>query len=171
MGPGERLGEMTSNSPFTIVVGIDGSEDSQSALDWAMDEARLRNGQLRLITVWTKQPMAWYPAVLETAAGGIAMVEDPEEDAGVLQAKALETVTEKGVAASGQLIHSHSPASAIVDAARDADLVVVGSRGHGGLSGLRLGAVSHQVVNHASVPVLVVRSKPREYHGGHAASL
>lgn len=162
------MGDMTSSSPFTIVVGIDGSDDSQSALDWAVDEARLRNGRLRLITVWAKQRMSWYPAVLETAAGGIAVVESPEENAGALLAKALKSATERGVAASGHPIHSHSPASAIVDAARDADLVVVGSRGHGGLSGLRLGAVSHQVVNHAAGPVLVVRSKPHERHGGHA---
>lgn len=162
---------MTSNSPFTIVVGVDGSEDSQSALDWAVDEARHRNGRLRLITVWAKQPMAWYPAVLETAAGGIAVVKSPEEDAAALQAQALKSVAETGVAASGTLIHSHSPASAILDAAQEADLVVVGSRGHGGFSGLRLGSVSHQVVNHAAVPVLVVPSKPRARDRGQAASL
>lgn len=150
---------MAKNSPFTIVVGVDGSKDSQSALDWAVDEARHRDGQLLLVTVWAKQPMAWYPAVLETAAGGIAVVESPEETAGDLQAKALESVAEQGVAARGQLIRSHSPASAILDAARDADLVVVGSRGHGGFSGLHLGSVSHQVVNHAAGAVLVVHPK------------
>lgn len=63
---------MTSNSAFTIVVGFDGSEHSQTALNWAVDQARQRSGQLRLITVWNKAPMAWYPAVLETAAGEIA---------------------------------------------------------------------------------------------------
>ena len=147
---------MTSNSSFTIVVGVDGSEDSQAALDWAVDEARHRDGQLRLITVWTRQPMEWFPAVLETAAGGIAIADSPEEDAAALNAKALKSIADKGVAATGQVIHSHSPASAILDAAKEADLVVIGSRGHGGL---HLGAVSTQVVNHALGPVLVVRPK------------
>lgn len=68
---------MTSTGPFLIVVGFDGSEPSQAALDWAMDEARQRNGQLRFVTAWNKPPMAWYPAVLETAAGEIAAEESP----------------------------------------------------------------------------------------------
>ena len=151
---------MTRDSSFTIVVGVDGSKDSQSALDWAVDEARHRSGRLRLVTAWARQPLAWFPAVLETAAGGIAVADSPEEDAGALQAKALKSVADRGVAASGQLVHSHSPASAILDAAREADLVVIGSRGHGGFSGLHLGSVATQVLNHAPGPVLIVRSKP-----------
>ncbi|BCW77166.1 universal stress protein [Arthrobacter sp. NicSoilB11] len=61
--------------------------------------------------------------------------------------------------ASGQLVDTHSPASAILDAAKDADLIVVGSRGHGGFPGLHMGSVSTQVVNHAPCAVLVVQSK------------
>ena len=151
---------MTNDSSFTIVVGLDGSKDSQAALDWAVDEARQRGGQLRLITAWTKQPMAWYPAVLETAAGGIAVVDSPEEDAGTVQAKALKSVADTGVPATGQVIHTHSAASAILQAAQEADLVVIGSRGHGGFPGLHVGSVTTHVVNHAPGPVLVVRPKP-----------
>ncbi|MDQ6752241.1 MAG: universal stress protein [Actinomycetota bacterium] len=150
---------MTDNSSFMIVVGIDGSEHSQTALNWAVDEARQRNGQLRLITAWNKPPMAWYPAVLETAAGEIAAEASPEQIAETLQAEALKSAADQGVAAAGQVVHNDSPASAILDAAKDADLVVVGSRGHGGFPGLRLGSVSTQVTNHAPCPVLVVRSK------------
>jgi nucleotide-binding universal stress UspA family protein len=150
---------MSSNSAFTIVVGFDGSENSQTALNWAIDEARQRHGQLRLITAWNKPPMAWYPAVLETAAGEIAAEESPEHIAGTLQAEALKAVEDEGVAATGQVVNSDSPASAILDAAKDADLVVVGSRGHGGFPGLHLGSVSTQVINHAPCPVLVVRSE------------
>lgn len=150
---------MTSTRSFVIVVGFDGSEHSQTALSWAMDEARQRNGQLRLITAWNKPPMAWYPAVLETAAGEIAAEESPEHIAGTLQAEALKSAADEGVAASGQAVNSDSPASAILDAAKDADLVVVGSRGHGGFPGLHLGSVSTQVINHAPCPVLVIRPK------------
>lgn len=69
---------MTSAGSFVIVVGFDGSENSQNALHWAVDEARQRGGKLHLITAWNKPPMAWYPAVLETAAGEIAAEESPE---------------------------------------------------------------------------------------------
>ncbi len=150
---------MASTSSFLIVVGFDGSEHSRTALKWAMDEARQRDGQLRLITAWKKPAMAWYPAVLETAAGEIAAEESPELIAGTLQADALSSLAAVGVAATGQIVNSDSSASAILDAAKDADLVVVGSRGHGGFPGLHLGSVSTQVVNHAPCPVLVVRSK------------
>lgn len=158
---------MTNNSAFTIVVGFDGSKDAQTALDWAVDEALQRSGRLRVVTAWAQQPMAWYPAVLETAAGGIAVIDSPEEDAKAIHAKALESATARGVAASGQLVHSHSAASAILEAAKDADLVVVGSRGHGGFSGLRVGSVTTHVVNHAPGPVLIVRPKGSA-RGGHA---
>ena len=150
---------MSSSSSFTVVVGFDGSRDSQAALDWAVEETRQRSGQLRLITAWTKQPMAWYPAVLETAMGGIAVADSPEEDASTIQARALRSLEDKGIPATGQVIHSHSAAAAILDAAAEADLVVVGSRGHGGFTGLHVGSVTTHVVNHAPSPVLVVRLK------------
>jgi nucleotide-binding universal stress UspA family protein len=63
------------------------------------------------------------------------------------------------VTATGKVVENESPASAILDAAEDADPVVVGSRGHGGFPGLHLGSVTTQVINHAPCPVLVVRPK------------
>ena len=151
---------MTDNSSFTIVVGFDGSKDSQSALSWAVEEARQRNGQLRLVTVWNRPSLAWFPDMLETAAGEIAGEGDsPQKIAGVLQAKALKFSADEGVAASGEIVHSKSPASAILHAAQEADLIIVGSRGHGGFLGLQLGSVSTQIINHAPCPVLVVRPK------------
>ena len=150
---------MTSTDSFLIVVGFDGSKHSRAALDWAMDEARQRHGQLRLITAWDKPQLAWYPAVLETAAGEIVKEESPEQAARTLQADALQSAADGGVTATAQLVRTHSPASAILEAAKDAGLVIVGSRGHGGFPGLHLGSVSTQVVNHAQCPVLVVPSK------------
>jgi nucleotide-binding universal stress UspA family protein len=150
---------MTSTGSFMIIVGFDGSEHSRTALNWAVDEARQRNGQLCLITAWNKPPLAWYPAVLETAAGEIAAEESPEQAARTLQVAALNSAADAGVTATGQLVNAHSPASAILDAGKVADLIVVGSRGHGGFPGLHLGSVSTQVVNHAHCPVLVVHTK------------
>lgn len=151
---------MTSSSLFVIVVGLDGSEHSQTALKWAVSEARQRDGQLRLVTAWSNEPLSWYPAVLETAFGAIAVPEDsPEDVAKSLQAEALKSVAAEGLVATGQVVHNHSPASAILDAAQDADLIVVGSRGHGGFSGLHLGSVASQVIHHAHCSVLVTRPK------------
>lgn len=150
---------MTSTGSFVIVVGFDGSENSHNALTWALEEAKLRDGQIRLITAWSKPPLAWFPAVLETAAGEIVAEDSPEQIAQTLQADALKTAEDEGVAATGQIVHRDSPASALVDAAKDADLVVVGSRGHGGFPGLHVGSVATQIITHAPCPVLVVRPK------------
>lgn len=150
---------MAGTGSFLIIVGFDGSEHSQAALAWALDEAPRRNGQLRLITAWNKPAMAWYPAVLETAAGEIAAEASPEQIARTLQNEALKSAEDAGVPAAGQLVNTHSPASAILDAANDADLIVIGSRGHGGFPGLHMGSVSAQVVNYAQCPVLVVHTK------------
>ncbi|AOT04824.1 universal stress protein [Arthrobacter sp. U41] len=150
---------MTVTGSFVIVVGFDGSESSQNALAWAVDEAKQRGGQIRLVTAWSKPPLAWYPAVLETAVGEIVAEDSPQQIAESLLAAALKTAEAEGVAATGQVVHNDSAASALLDAARGADLVVVGSRGHGGFPALRLGSVSAQVVSHAPCPVLVVRPK------------
>ncbi|MCB5281853.1 MULTISPECIES: universal stress protein [unclassified Arthrobacter] len=150
---------MTSTGPFVIVVGFDGSENSDSALNWAVDEAKRRNGRIRLITAWSKPPLAWYPALLETAAGEVVAEDSPRRAAETLQAAALETAESQGVAASGEVVHGDSAASALLDAAKAADLVIVGARGHGGFPGLHLGSVATQIINHAPCPVLVVRPK------------
>lgn len=151
---------MAGTNSFVIVVGVDGSDNSQDALMWAVEEARQRNGQIRLVTAWSKPPLAWYAAVLETAAGEIVKEDSPQQIAETLQADALKTAEDAGVAATGQVVHNDSPAAAaVLDAAKDADLVVVGFRGRGGFPGLRLGSVATQVVSHAPCPVLVVRPK------------
>ncbi len=150
---------MTGNSSFGIVVGFDGSEHSQAALNLAMEEARLRGGRLRLVTVWSRPALAWYPAMLETAAGQIVAEDSPERVAETVQAEALMIVRREGADATGVIVHSDSPASAILDAAHDADLVVVGSRGHGGFPGLHVGSVASQVIGHAPCPVLVARPR------------
>ena len=150
---------MTSTGSFVIVVGFDGSKNSQTALKWAIDEARQRNGQIRLVTVWNKPPLSWFPALLETAAGEIVTEDSPEQLAATVQADALKTAEGEGVAATGQIVHSDSPASAVINAAKDADLVVVGARGHGGFPGLDLGSAATQIITHAPCPVLVVRPK------------
>ena len=123
---------------------------------WAVEEARQRNGQIRLVTAWSKPPLAWYAAVLETAAGEIVAEDSPQEIAETLQADALKTARKRtrGWQPPGKVVHNEvRRAAAVLDAAEDADLVVVGSRGHGSYpSSPPLGSVATQVISHAPCP-------------------
>jgi len=148
---------MTNADPFVIVIGYDGSKHSHEALEWAIEEARYREAQLRVLTVWNKAPMSWYPAVLETAAGEVVAEDSPERQAQALSESAAKAAA--GVNVVTQTVKDDSAASAILRAAGEADLVILGSRGHGGFAGLHLGSVSTQVTTHSPCPVLVVRPK------------
>ena len=139
---------MDATGTFLIVVGVDGSEQSLAALHWAVDEARLRHGTVRLITAWHYPPV---PSTVEDSGSN-----DSFHAAERVQADALKAVDAEGVDIKGVLVRE-SPATALLDAAKDADLLVVGSRGHGGFAGLLLGSTSSQVAHHAPCPVLVVR--------------
>ena len=142
---------MTNSNTFLIVVGVDGSEQSLAALNWAIAEARLRNGHVRLITAW------YYPPMASTVGDGV--IDDSfRQAAELVKVDALKAVAAAGVDVTGEVVEN-SPATALLEAAKDADLLVVGSRGHGGFAGLLLGSVSAQVIHHAPCPVLVVRPK------------
>jgi nucleotide-binding universal stress UspA family protein len=140
-----------------IVVGIDGSESSKDALRWAKTQADLTGAELVAVTAWS-YPVASYP----TLAGYV-----PVNDSLDLEAEsrtALETLVKEtlgDVPVTLEVIEGH-PANALVDAAHDAALVVLGSRGHGGFVGAVIGSVSQHVVSHAPCPVVVVRHpKPK----------
>jgi nucleotide-binding universal stress UspA family protein len=137
-----------------IVVGVDGSDESKEALRWALEEARLRDATVRAVYAWRD------PYVL---APGFGLPEDFEFDA--LRERAVETLDAVVAEVAGKTsdvlvdkVVAEGPAgSVLVQAAEDAELLVVGSRGHGGFVGLLLGSVSQQCVTHAPCPVLVVR--------------
>ncbi|MBT8159531.1 MULTISPECIES: universal stress protein [Arthrobacter] len=139
---------MDASGTYLIVVGVDGSQQSLSALRWAVDEARLRRGKVRVITAWH------YPSVPSTVED--SGTNDSFHSAERVQADALKTVNAEGVDLAGLLVRD-LPSMALLDAAKDADLLIVGSRGHGGFSGLLLGSVSSQVAHHAPCPVLIFR--------------
>jgi nucleotide-binding universal stress UspA family protein len=141
-----------------IVVGVDGSESSNAALTWAHAEARVRGSKLLLVH-------AWHPSAFEYGAMGVAAYE-PHED--VLREAEAHTYLERTAAAvlgpepgiDRELrVLKASPAHALRDAAVGADLLVVGSRGHGGFAELLLGSVSHYLVHHAPCPVVVIRGR------------
>lgn len=135
---------------FQIVVGIDGSAGSREALKWAIGEACLRRGGVKVVTAWE------VPAV---AVGMDGLIWEPEalsDAAHSIQEQALRRVPSDQVPVSTSVVRG-SPAGVLLDASKDADLIVVGSRGLGGFIGLLLGSVSTQVVHHATCPVLVVK--------------
>jgi nucleotide-binding universal stress UspA family protein len=132
-----------SGAPNRIVVGVDGSPSSRDALRWAAEEARLRQAELVAVHAW-HMPYGFDAPRLEQAAE--ATVDQALRDAEV----------PPDVPVIRRLVHE-PPAKAILDAAADADLVVIGARGLGGLAGMLLGSIGHQLIHHATRPVVVTR--------------
>jgi len=134
-----------------IVVGVDGSDSSKAALRWAIRQAKLTGSSVDAVTAWHYPP-----------AYGWAPVADGGTD---LEGNAKEALTGALNEVSGlepeipvrPLVHKGHAAEVLLGAARGADLLVVGSRGHGGLTSAMVGSVSLQCVLHAHCPVLVLR--------------
>ncbi|HSJ43103.1 MAG TPA: universal stress protein [Euzebyales bacterium] len=134
-----------------IVVAIDGSPHATRALAWAVEEAELRSAALTVLH-------AFGVGRLAGALDGGTAAERREAEAIELVRHALDPWTTSGVDADIAVAPAlgRQVAGALLHHARDADLLVLGSRGLGGFPGLLLGSVSQQVVTHASVPVAVI---------------
>ncbi|MEI7886097.1 MAG: universal stress protein [Actinomycetes bacterium] len=138
-----------------IVVGVDGSEQSVSALSWAGKEAQLRGSVLHVVAVFSG-------AILST---GYEMATTDLSDYGaatnIMLGAATDTVRAfgdlDGVEVTTEVLEGHA-GEKLIAVSRDSDLLVVGSRGHGGFAGLLIGSVTTYVVNHARCPVVVVRN-------------
>lgn len=136
-----------------IVVGTDGSEGSLQALRYAATEARAHGASLEVICAWQPAPVGTLPAY------GVA--SPVEEDLTELQTALEQTLEEEGlgpdsdVETTGRVVQEHA-ARALVGASEDADLLVTGSRGRGGFTGLLLGSVSQHVASHSHCPVTIV---------------
>ncbi|HJG46081.1 universal stress protein [Corynebacterium variabile] len=137
-----------------IVVAVDGSEASATAVAWAANAATKRGASLKLVTAYT-MPQFMY-------ADGMV---PPQELYDELEAEALEKINnarEQVAAFNPDLVVGHiivegTPIDMLLELSESADIIVMGSRGLGGLSGLVLGSVSSAVVSHAACPVVVVR--------------
>jgi nucleotide-binding universal stress UspA family protein len=134
-----------------IVVGVDGSEPSKAALHWAARFLAVTGG-------WIDAVIAWHPPV----SYGMSLLPgdwNPEKDAEKVLSRAVDEVFGADQPAGTRLIvREGNPAKVLLDESRDAALLVVGSRGHGGFAGLLLGSVSAHCAEHATLPVLVVHS-------------
>ena len=142
-----------------IVVGVDGSESSQAALRWAVDQAKPIRARVDAVIAW-EVPPAWTglappmdEAPAELAARAREALDRAVDDA--LGPGPGRPVDLRRVAGRGH------PATVLLEAAVGADLLVVGNRGHGGFSQALLGSVGQHCVQHAPCPVVVVRGVRR----------
>ncbi len=155
--PGTTAAAGERAKPERIVVGVDGSENSVAALRWAVAEAELRGARLVVATAYHVP----YVGAEATAFGHL----DPR----LFETSARETLeatlTRVDTSALGHPVERVTPygdaSGAVLDVAKDADLIVLGSRGRGGFVGLLLGSVTERVAQHATCPVVVVPAGDR----------
>jgi nucleotide-binding universal stress UspA family protein len=136
-----------------IVVGLDGSPPSLEALDWAARQADLTRSSLEAVMTWQ------WPT---TFGWGVPVPDDfhPEEEVRHTLESAVDTVRARppDLQIDARVVNGH-PAPTLVEASKGADLLVVGSRGHGEFVGMLLGSVSEYCTSNAHCPVLVHRAR------------
>ncbi|KUN80601.1 hypothetical protein AQJ66_26010 [Streptomyces bungoensis] len=140
---------MASGGRQVIVVGVDGSAASEDALRWAARQAGLTGAGLRVVTAWRLPVMYGYPP--DYSGAGYQDRARAALDAAI--GRVLGPAPRPSVDARVEEGH---PAQVLLAAARGADLLVVGSRGHGAFTGMLLGSTARHCVDHAPCPVLVV---------------
>lgn len=150
----------------TIVVGVDGSDESARALRWAAVEARLRAATLVPVYAYDYNP-SWQVYGYAEAAVAVPTPDQAEAEAmeadrraeGLLDAALREVADDTaGVAVRPETVADRRATQVLVERSKAADLLVVGSRGRGGFAGLVLGSVSQQCAQHAACPVVIVPS-------------
>jgi len=145
----------TGQETGRIVVGVDGSPSSKAALAWAVRQAERTGGTVEAVIAWR------YPAVLAAPFGPAEVL--PETDFADVAARVVsqaisETVDPSGPVKASSIVAEGNPAEVLLDAAQGADLLVVGSRGHGSLTEALLGSVSQHCVHHAQCPIVIVKA-------------
>jgi nucleotide-binding universal stress UspA family protein len=138
-----------------VIVGADGSRESQRAVGWAAREAVLRTATLSIVAVPVLPPrMTATPAV----PGTVSYQIEQSMSQALAGAEQLAAAQQPGLAIETHLV-AGAPAEVLSGAAQNATLVVLGSRGAGGFTAMILGSVSRYVATHAPVPVVVVREE------------
>ncbi|THA81713.1 universal stress protein [Streptomyces sp. A0592] len=139
----------------TLVVGVDGSAESRAAADWAAREAERRNLHVHVVHAWRWQPLA------------VPVVQDRAVEARAVEARRAREVLEETEA---ELTRRHPrlgltaevvpdvPVPALLRAAKEAEMLVLGSRGYGALAGFLLGSYGQQLIAAAECPVVSVRA-------------
>jgi nucleotide-binding universal stress UspA family protein len=135
-----------------VVVGIDGSEASLNALAWAAREAGFTGARLEVLATWEwPNSLGWSVPVPDDF--------DPESQVRSAVDDAVSSARDAhpGLDIVARVVHGH-PAPILVEASKGADLLVVGSRGHGEFVGMLIGSVSEFCATNAHCPVLVHRA-------------
>lgn len=135
----------------TVVVGVDGSASSRAAVEWAARQAEVTGARLEAVTCWQWPATFGFPVPLPADY-------DPSGEAARIAEETVAPVREAhaGLDLRTSVVEG-PPARVLVEASSRAELLVVGSRGHGGFTGALVGSVSEHCVAHAHCPVVVVR--------------
>jgi len=131
-----------------VVVGVDGSESSKAALAWAIRQARLTGAVVLAVTAWAFPDEYGYPVIMPTL--------DWKRLATQVVTAAISEVGQGDVPVRYEVVRGNA-ARALIAASAGADLLVVGTRGHGGLVEALLGSTGQHCVRYATCPVVVVR--------------
>jgi nucleotide-binding universal stress UspA family protein len=156
----QRMSGLEHHTGPRIVAGVDGSLSSMSALRWAIRQAGLTGAAVDAVIAW-HYPVAvggygWAPTGME---GGFDFKENAEKTLADAISSVVDPCSNVGLRAR---VVEGNPAQVLLDASDDADLLVVGSRGHGGFTEALLGSVSQHCVHHAHCPVTVVRGQDHD---------
>ena len=139
---------MTTPDTSRIVVGTDGSDASVEAMRWAARQAQLTGATLELVTTWSYPISYGFDSIpdIDWAANAQSIQDSARQQANLPDDVAVTSTVAEG-----------HPAYELVARSHGADLLVVGSRGHGGFTGMLIGSISSHVVAHSACPVVVVR--------------
>jgi nucleotide-binding universal stress UspA family protein len=154
----KAMSDTAENSERFIVVGVDGSEPSRKALRWAAEQARLTGATLRVLTTWeVATGTGWVPT--------FPVDYDPE----AMARRALDEAIDETLGADPgipveRVVKVGHAAPVLLAAAKDADLLVVGSHGHGAFAGMLIGSVSEHLVRHAPCAIVVVHCDRHSRH-------
>ncbi|GLZ27814.1 universal stress protein [Lentzea sp. NBRC 105346] len=147
---------MSDNESRPIVVGVDGSPAGQAALRWAVDEARRRNCPVDAVSAWHRD----YGMVIGPLPAEVGMELSPERMREGQQA-VLDEAT-RGFDGVRLVLVEGDPRTVLTEASENAELLVVGNRGHSPFVEAILGSVSAHCVHHAACPVVVIRAVETE---------
>jgi nucleotide-binding universal stress UspA family protein len=148
--------EETTTTQRRIVVGVDGSESSLAALRWAVRQAELTGAPLEIVSAWE------WPVSYLAWGTPVPADYDPADETRRQLDKAVSAVLTPGDAIEVRRSVTEGHAAPVLEAlSKTADLVVVGSHGHGELARMLLGSVSKKCVTHCHCPVVVMRGTGR----------
>ncbi|MCA1221227.1 universal stress protein [Streptomyces sp. 8L] len=140
-----------------VVVGVDGSDSSKEALRWAVSQAEATGATVDAVTTWEFPVTGWTP--------GVTNGQFAEWAEQTLNESVDDVVGPGAPVEVRRTVQCGNAAQVLIDTAKGADLLVVGSRGHGGFAGALLGSVGQHCAQHADCPVVIIRGET----GGHGA--